>query len=79
MLFTTLISFVLIYFGIMINLNLNQTFAETKEIFGTDIGRNVAVLLNADSADSKRYCESNIPLYLEVQQSIKMFYLLVIL
>jgi hypothetical protein len=48
MLFTTIISFVLIYFGIQINLNLNSTFSEAKDIFGTDIGRNTHVLLNAE-------------------------------
>jgi len=56
MLFTTIISFIIILFGIMINLNLNQTFAEAKEVFGTDIGRNTALFLNAESGLQEQYC-----------------------
>jgi hypothetical protein len=79
MLFTTIISFVIIYFGIQINLNLNQTFAESKEVFGTDIGRNTAIFLNAKDELQKSYCQANVPLYLEVEASIGMFYMLVLL
>jgi len=63
MLFTTIISFIIILFGIMINLNLNQTIAEAKEVFGTDIGRNTALFLNAESELQEQYCSANIPLY----------------
>lgn len=66
MLFTTIISFVIIYFGIMINLNLNETFSQAKLIFGTDISSNTAIFLNAETDMQKNYCEANIPLYLEL-------------
>ena len=79
MLFTTIISFVIIYFGIMINFNLNQTFKESKRVFGTDISRDTTIFLNAAAATQKEYCIANIPLYLQLQESIDMFYLIIIL
>jgi hypothetical protein len=66
MLFITIISFILIYFGIQINLNLNATFSDAKESFGTDVSRNPAVLINAESAIQKAFCEKNIPHYVVV-------------
>ena len=40
----------IIYFGIQINLNLNETFKEAKLVFGTDINTNTDIFLNADAA-----------------------------
>jgi len=79
MLFTVIISFVIIYYGININLNLNETFNQAKLVFNTDISRNTALFLNAKADQQKTYCEANIPLYLELQNSINMFYMLVFL
>jgi len=44
-------------------LNINQTFAEAKEVFGADIGRNTALFLNAESRLQEQYCAANIPIY----------------
>jgi len=66
MVFTTILSFILIFCGIQINLNLNETYSEVKEVFGTAIGRNTGLLLNAEVEKQKSYCENNIPLYLAV-------------
>jgi len=48
MVFTTILSFILIYCGVQINLNLNETYSEVKEVFGSAIGRNTGLLLNAE-------------------------------
>lgn len=51
-------------------MNLNETYSEVKAVFGTSIGRNTAILVNADGAKQKAYCENNCPLYLAVQSSM---------
>jgi hypothetical protein len=70
MIFTTILSFILIFCGIQINLNLNDTYSEVKEIFGTSIGRNTDILVNAEIEKQTTYCKNNIPLYLAVQSSM---------
>jgi hypothetical protein len=50
MVFTTLISFALIYLGIQINLNMNIIFTDSKTLFGESFGRNIALFTGADAA-----------------------------
>jgi len=49
MVFTTLISFVLIFMGIMINLNLNSSYEDMKQYFGDNFAKQYSLFINADT------------------------------
>ena len=74
MTFTTFISFIVIYLGIVINLNLNVAFHQEKIFYGGDIGRHQDLFLDDTLKHQTRFCTASAHLYIELQESITMFY-----
>lgn len=79
MIFITLFSFILLYLGILINLNINETHTRVKYAFGSEFNVDESLILNAGVALQTSYCVDNIPVWLELKSSIRIFYLLIIL
>ena len=50
MIFITLFSFILLYLGILINLNINETHTRVKYAFGGEFNVNESLILNAGVA-----------------------------
>jgi hypothetical protein len=78
MTFTTFISFIVIYLGIVINLNLNVAFHQEKIFYGGDIGRHQDLFLESTLKAQTEFCTEAAHLYIELQESITLFYMFII-
>lgn len=60
MIFTILISFILIFLSIVINQSMNNSFQVMQDNFGVDFAQQTNVFLNFDDAVVLSFCESEI-------------------
>ena len=74
MMFTTIVSFFLLFLSVMINLEVNEDFVNDRKYFGTDIGRNMHLFTGADPDVLLAYCNSNTAVWNELFKSCTQFY-----
>ena len=79
MVFTSLISFILIFVGILINLNLNSSYEEMKKVYGTNFGVQTSLFINSDNEVKEQFCKSFVPGMQQMYQILEYFLYLVIL
>lgn len=78
MVFTTLISFVLIFMGIMINLNLNSSYEDMKQYFGDNFAKQYSLFINADIDTQQKFCGTYVPHLQSMYNSLELFFYLMI-
>jgi len=78
MLFTNLISTVMIVIGIFINNSLNSNFNMQLESFGTGISNQVSLFTNAPTELQAGFCENHVETLTAVYGNLMLFYFFVI-
>lgn len=78
MVFTTIISFVLIFMAIMINQNLNHSFEVIREFFGENFGQKTAMFINSVDSVKEPFCAVEIPSMEALYVALEYFFLLMI-
>lgn len=61
MVFTTIISLLLIFIGILINLNLNSSYEEMRSVYGSNFGVQTALLINSEDDVKEGFCNVFVP------------------